>query len=122
MPYLTVHFSPAVRAEKLIEIFQRNLAVLVDIKNLKGNFDIILVSYSFSAYTSAQELLKVNNSVAVVINLVNDVAPIDIVHFIERAMRHLFQFILVNSSIFIFVKPYEFSLKFLKFLLGHRQA
>jgi len=122
MPYLTVHFSPTVRAEKLIEIFQRNLAVLVDIKNLKGNFDIILISYSFSAYTSAQELLKVNNSVAVVINLVNDVAPIDIVHFIERAMRHLFQFILVNSSIFIFVKPYEFSLKFLKFLLGHRQA
>jgi hypothetical protein len=122
MPYLTVHLSTSIRAEKLVKVFQRNLAVLVDIKNLKGNFDVVLVSYCFSAYTSAQEFLEVNHTISIVVNLVDDVAPVDIMHFVERTMRHFLKFVLVNSSILIFVKPYEFLLQFLKLILGHRQA
>ena len=78
-----------------------------------------MVGYSFPVYASTHKLLKVNNPIPVVIALVNDLAPVDVMHFVEGGMGHFFKLVFVDGSVLILVQPYEFSLKVLELLLGH---
>ena len=83
MPDIAVHLGTSIRAKQFVEIFERYFAVFINIQYLESNFNIFCITYSFPAYTSAHEFLKVYNSISVVITLVYDFRPINVVHFIQ---------------------------------------
>ena len=79
LPDVTVHFHAGVGAEDVIEIFNGNLAIVIVVKNLECNFDILRTRDPLPVYAGAHELLEIYVTVSVLIALLNDFIPVNII-------------------------------------------
>ncbi len=117
LPHLVVHFGPAVAIEQVVEVVERDRAVAVGVQDLEGDFDVGLVLEDLAVDARRDELLEVDDPVAVVVALLDDVVPVDVVPLSQLRVRHLLQLMLVQRPRPVLVQPQELLLQHLQLLL-----
>ena len=117
LPQILVHPRAAVAVEQIIEIIKGNVSVPVGVHDPERALEVFFVLEDFAVDGGGHELLEIDDAVAIVVALVNDFVPVDVVLALNFLMDHLLKFPLRQRAIPVFINSYEFSLQSLKFFL-----
>lgn len=111
LPQVLVHPGTSIAVEQIVKVVQRNVTVPVGVHDPECALEILLVLQHFPINASRHELLEVYDTIAVVVALVDDFVPVDVILILYFGVDHLFQLPFGESTIAILVYPDEFSLQ-----------